>query len=71
VWPEIELDHAKVRVEVPVVVTCPYQISSSAPIDPSNCSALVQEVTPPPDSDDKVTLVVPTWAKTSSTSPTV
>ena len=65
-------DHVKVMADAPAVVTLPYQISSSPPTDPANCTALVQVVTPPPETDDTVpTVAVPAWAKTTSTSPAV
>ena len=65
-------DHVKVTVDDPVEVTLPYQISSSGARDPANCTALVQVVTPPPDTDDRVpTAEEPAWAKTMSTSPAV
>ena len=41
-------------VDDPVEVTLPYQISSSAPTDPANCTPLVQVVTPPPETDVRV-----------------
>src|ERR1700688_4086884 len=67
----MEPDHVKVMVEDPVVVTLPNQISVSNPTDPANCTALVQVLTPPPEIDDTVTPVVPSWAKTANTSPAV
>ena len=71
-WPVMEPDHVKVMVEAPVVVTLPYQSSASAPTEPLNCTALVQVVTPPPETDVTVVPVaLLTWAKTASTSPTV
>ncbi len=67
----MELDHVKVMVDAPVVVTLPNQISSSAASDPANCTPFVQVATPPPETDDTVGVVDPTWAKTTSTSPAV
>ena len=46
--PVIELDHVKVIVDDPAVVTLPNQISSSVPSAPANCTPLVQVLTPPP-----------------------
>jgi len=71
VWLVTEPDQVKVIVEDPVVVTLPYQISSSPPMDPSNCTALLQVLTPPPEIDDTVTVLVDVRAETSSTSPVV
>ena len=68
VWLATEVDQVKVTVEEPVEVTLPYQISSSAPTEPANCTPLVQVVTPPPDTAVRVPAA--RWAKTTSTSPT-
>src|SRR5580704_16933433 len=70
-WPAIEPDHVKVTVEEPVVVTVPYQISLSDEPLGARLTALCQVVTPPPDTDDKLMVDDPPWAKTTSTSPAV
>ncbi len=69
--PVMELDQLKLTVADPVVVTLPYQISSSAPTDPAKLRALVQVATPPPETDDTVKPAALVWAKTTSTSPAV
>src|ERR1700722_13414397 len=72
VCPVMELDQVKVMVDAPVVVTVPNQSSSSSPAEPANCTPLVQVVTPPPEIDDTLGVVVdPASANTTSTSPTV
>ena len=71
VWVVRALDHVNETVEAPVVVTGPYQISSSVVPDPENCTPSVHVVTPPPETDDTVGVVVLRAAKTTSTSPTV
>src|SRR5579863_2623671 len=69
-WPVMEVDQLKVMVEAPTEVILPYQISSSTPTDPENCTALVHVVTPPPEIDVSVD-PVRRWAKTTKTSPMV
>ena len=66
-----ELDQPKVMVEAPVVVTLPNQSSSSPPTDPSNCTALVQVLTPPPLTEVTVGPAALVLANTARTSPTV
>jgi len=70
-WVPRALDQVNVTVEAPVAVTWPYQISSSVVPVPENCTPLVQAVTPPPEMDDTVGVVVLSSAKTTSRSPTV
>src|SRR5580658_1271881 len=70
--PVIDPDSVKVMVDDPVEVTWPYQSSYSrgSPV-PTYWIALLQVVTPPPETEVVVTALSSCSSMTTSTSPTV